>query len=178
MALDAGVCVLRRFRADDREALVRLANDRRVWRNLTDQFPHPFSEQDADNWLLRCAEEGRPTRNFAIEVDGELVGAIGLDLLEGEKAGVGNVGYWIAPAFWNQGIATDALRTMTRYAFSSFSLRRLQASVFGWNSASRRVLEKCGYELEGRLRGAISKEGDVTDELWYGMLNPEIHRRP
>jgi RimJ/RimL family protein N-acetyltransferase len=125
---------------------------------------------NADEWIGLCVNEGEPTRNFAIEVDGHLVGAIGLDLLDGEKTGVGNVGYWIAAAFWNRGIATEALRALIEYAVGAFSIRRLQASVFGWNPASGRVLEKCGFRLEGRFSNSIIKGGEVTDELVYGLV--------
>lgn len=160
---------LRPFSPTDRARLAELANDRRIWRNLTDRFPHPYGLDDADDWIELCAAE-EPTRNFAIEVDGQLVGAVGLDLLDGEKAGVGNVGYWIAAGFWNRGIATEALRALIEYAVVAFSVRRLQASVFGWNAASCRVLEKCGFRLEGRFPSAIVKGGDVTDELVYGLV--------
>jgi RimJ/RimL family protein N-acetyltransferase len=173
MELDAGMCRLRPFVPADRERLAEVADDQRIWRNLTDRFPHPYNLQHADEWIELCAQEGEPTRNFAIDLDGVLVGAISLDLFEGEKEHVGNVGYWIAADFWNRGIATHALRVLTRYAFDAFPLRRLQATVFGWNPASGRVLEKCGYRLEGRLHGAIIKADEITDELWYGLMKPD-----
>ncbi len=161
---------LRPFASGDRASLAELANEERIWRNLTDLFPNPYGLDNADEWIERCVQEGEPTRNFAIEVDGRLVGAIGLDLLDGEKAGVGNVGYWVGVDFWNRGIATEALRALVEYVVASFPIRRLQATVFGWNPASGRVLEKCGFILEGRFPNAIVKGGDVTDELVYGLV--------
>lgn len=161
---------LRPFSPADREDLAELANDLRIWRNLTDQFPHPYGPSEADEWIELCANEGEQTRNFAIEVDGHLVGSIGFDLLDGERTGTCNVGYWIAIDFWNQGIATEALRALIAYAVDAFAVRRLQATVFGWNPASGRVLEKCGFRLEGRLANAIIKRGDITDELIYGLV--------
>ncbi len=173
MELDAGDCRLRPFSVADREGLAEVANDRRIWRNLTDRFPHPYTLQDADEWIRLCAREGEPPRSLAIDLDGRLVGGIGLELLGGQKAQVANIGYWVAPQWWNRGIATEALRAMTRYAFETFALRRLQATVFGWNPASSRVLEKCGYRFEGRLRRAIVKAGEITDELCYGLLRED-----
>lgn len=167
---------LRPFSPADRVRLAELANDRRIWRNLTDRFPHPYGLDSADEWIQFCVDEGEPTRNFAIEIDGRLVGAIGLDLLDGEKIGIGNVGYWIAVDFWNRGIATYALRALVDYTVHTFPIRRLQASVFGWNPASGRVLEKCGFRLEGRLSSGILKCGEVTDELIYGLVPIEPHR--
>lgn len=178
MELDAGKCRLRPFSPDDRERLAAIANDRRIWVNLTSRFPHPYTLGDADQWISLCAEEGERTRNFAIEYEGQLVGGIGLDLHDGEKEGVGNVGYWLAPQFWNRGIATQALMALTAYAFEVFPLHRLQASIFAWNPGSARVVEKCGYRLEGRLRDAIVKDGAVTDELWFGLTRADLHQAP
>ena len=173
MELTAGIYRLRPFAPSDRERLAEAANDKRIWRNLTNLFPHPYSLQDADEWIELCAQHGEPTRNFVIALDGDLVGSIGLNLLEGEKAHMANIGYWIAAEYWGRGIATQALRAFTSYAFDAFPVSRLQTTVFGWNPASARVLEKCGYQLEGRRRGAIRKGDETTDELCYGLLESE-----
>jgi hypothetical protein len=53
-----------------------------------------------------------------------------------------------------------------------------QATVFGWNPASGRVLEKCGFRLEGRLSSGIIKGGDFTDELIYGLVPPRANHEP
>ena len=173
MEVDAGACALRPWWSSDREVLARAADDREIWRNLTDRFPHPYTLTDADEWIARCLLEGQPHRNLAIVVDSRAVGGIGLELLSQEKRHVANLGYWLARSVWNQGIGTAALLKFTEYAFAAFDVERLQASVFSWNPASARVLEKCGYLLEGRLRGAVVKGGGVTDELVYGLLRAE-----
>ena len=174
MELEAGVCVLRPWATSDRDALARAADDREVWRNLTDRFPHPYSLRDADEWIARCLLEGRPHRNFAIVVDHQAVGGIGLELPGQEKRQMANLGYWLARSVWNMGIGTAALLKFTEYAFAGFDVERLQASVFAWNPASARILEKCGYVLEGRLRRAVVKGDEVTDELVYGLLRAEL----
>jgi [ribosomal protein S5]-alanine N-acetyltransferase len=177
MELDAGASVLRPWRAGDREALAQAANDYEVWRNLTDRFPHPYTVEEADEWIARCLLEDQPPRNFAIVLANQAVGGIGLELPGDEKRHMANLGYWLARRLWNQGIATAALRSFTNYAFEVFDLQRLQASVFAWNPASARVLEKCGYHLEGRMRDAVLKGGAVTDELVYGLLRSESPSR-
>lgn len=173
MQLDAGSCLLRPWRPGDREQLAEIANDRRISRNMTDMFPHPYTPADADEWIGRCAAE-EPPLNFAIVVGHVVVGGIGAHRLEGEQQGTINVGYWLAPSLWGQGIATDALRHFVDYLFDTFPARRLYATVFGWNPASARVLEKGGFTLEGRLREAIVKDDDVTDLQFYGLLRREL----
>jgi ribosomal-protein-alanine N-acetyltransferase len=177
MEFDAGASLLRPWRVDDREALAQAANDYEVWRNLTDRFPHPYTVEEADEWIARCLEE-QPPRNFAVVLANQAVGGIGLELLGDEKRHVGNLGYWLIRRLWNQGIATAALSSFTDYAFEAFNLHRLQASVFAWNPASARVLEKCGYRFEGRIRDAVLKDGAMTDELIYGLLRSESPSRP
>jgi ribosomal-protein-alanine N-acetyltransferase len=68
------------------------------------------------------------------------------------------------------GFATAAVKAVTEYAFATFDLRRLQATVFEWNPASARVLEKAGYTFEGRQRGSIVKDGRIGDALMYARL--------
>jgi RimJ/RimL family protein N-acetyltransferase len=67
-------------------------------------------------------------------------------------------------------VATAAAKAICDYAFGTFGLDRLQATVFGWNPASARVLEKIGFQLEGRHRQAVLKDGERTDLLIYGLL--------
>ncbi len=174
MELTTRSCVLRPWEWDDAADIVAAANHREVARNLTDVFPHPYTLQDAEDWLALCLGQKDPPFNFAIVVDGRAVGGIGLHMLEGAYGHVANVGYWLAPKMWGRGIATDALGVYVRYAFDTLEVERLQSSVFGWNPASARVLEKCGFRLEGRRRGAVRKFGEVTDELLYGLLRSDL----
>lgn len=174
MELAAGPVVLRPFVSEDRQPLAEIANDRLIWRNLVDRFPHPYTLNDADEWIGRNVATGFPTRNFVIELDGRMVGVAGVESLDGEKRHVADIGYWLTPSAWNRGIATAALQTLTAYAFEALNVGRLQASVFAWNPASGRVLEKCGYVLEGRFRNGVWKDGELVDELWYGLTNPDF----
>ncbi len=159
--------VLRPWRPADKEALVRYANNRSVWANLRDRFPHPYTAADADAWLEFCAgETGKPAK-LAIELSGEAVGGVGVELLGDVTRITGEVGYWLGEPFWGKGIATATLKRFTEYVFANFPLERLQAMVFDWNTASARVLEKAGYELEARLRRDIIKDGRIGDTLIY-----------
>ncbi len=173
MELDAGLCRLRPFGPADHAGLVLIANDPHVWRNLTDRFPHPYTDADATAWIAACRAEEGPTRNFAVEVDRQIAGGAGLELPGGERTGKAEVGYWLGRLYWGRGVATAAVRALTAYAFETFDLVRLDASVFGWNPASARVLEKVGFQLEGRLPQAVMKDGDRTDLLQYRLLRAD-----
>lgn len=163
---------LRRWRWGDEAALVRHADDRAVWLNVRDAFPSPYRHRDARDWLRQVTHLD-PLTNFAIEVDGEAAGAIGLELRADVYSGTAEIGYWLGRAFWGRGIGTEAVKAVTGYGFTELGLRRIYAEVFGWNAASARVLEKVGYLLEGRAVGAIVKAGDITDGLRYAMLGTQ-----
>jgi RimJ/RimL family protein N-acetyltransferase len=161
---------LRRWRTADIEALVRHANNWNVWINLKDRFPHPYTDADARAWIAHCdARTGEPT-TFAIDWRGEAIGGLGLEPHTDVHRLTATVGYWLGEPFWGRGFATQALRALTAYAFSTFDLHRLEATVFDWNLASARVLEKAGYSLEGRLRRSIIKDGRMADSLLYARL--------
>ncbi|MFA5027392.1 MAG: GNAT family protein [Candidatus Methylomirabilota bacterium] len=164
-------CVVRSYRPEDAAALVRHGDDRRVWRNLRDRFPHPYSHADAVSWI-RQATSDRPEVHFAVALDGQAVGGIGLELQSDIHRRSAEIGYWLGASCWGRGIATEAVRAVTAYGFSRFELCRIYALVFEWNPASGRVLEKAGYSLEGRLRRAVVKEGQVLDAFLYAVVAP------
>ena len=161
--------LLRPWRRTDAESLARHANDRDVWRNMRDRFPHPYTLKDAKEWLAFVATVPSGT-NFAIEVDGEAVGGISFEPLADVFRIGAELGYWLGQAHWGKGITTDAVRAVTEHLFAHFGFVRVQASVFSWNPASGRVLEKAGYVLEATNRRAMIKEGEVGDRLLYVRL--------
>ncbi|MGH7933225.1 MAG: GNAT family N-acetyltransferase [Candidatus Binataceae bacterium] len=171
MASIADTIVLRGWQRGDIDSLARYANDRAIWINLRDRFPYPYSRADADNWINHCERESVATQ-FAIDLHGEAIGGIGIEILSDVHRLTAEIGYWIGQALWGKGIATRALTEMTRYAFARFPLERLQALVFDLNPASARVLEKAGYILEARQRRAIMKDGRLGDALMYVRLRP------
>jgi RimJ/RimL family protein N-acetyltransferase len=169
MLIELSKSVLRPWQIADAPSLVREANNRRVWENLRDAFPHPYTPDDADRWLA-VANKHDPATNFAIVVEGLAVGGIGVVLKDDVYHRSAEVGYWLGESYWRRGIVSEALQAVSDYAFKTFDLARLYAGVFAWNPASARVLEKAGFTFEGRLKNAITKNGRTTDELIYALI--------
>jgi RimJ/RimL family protein N-acetyltransferase len=173
-ALRGNLSVLRAWHPEDAPSLSQHANNRAVWRNLGDAFPHPYTLDQAEEYIeARRAQDG-PQRIFAIEVDGAAVGGIGFQRGHDVRSRSADFGYWLGETYWGRGIATDAGRLVVAYAFETFPLNRLQAQVKAWNPASARVLEKLGFTLECRLREHVFKDGAFVDELVYGLLRHEF----
>lgn len=159
---------LRPWTLEDLDSLVRNANNHRIAQNMTDQFPYPYSKEKGTDFI-RQAMKSSPTTIFAIEVNGEAAGGIGLHLQQDVLRKNIELGYWLAQPYWNQGIVTQAIRQMVEYGFSTFDVNRIYARPFGFNLASQRALEKAGFKLEARLENTIYKNGSFTDELIYAV---------
>ena len=170
MHLTLRTCDIRSWRSSDLDALVTHANNRNIWINVRDRFPHPYKRRDGQAFLKQTLEQ-QPETAFAIVVNGEAAGGIGFQLQRDVERVSAEIGYWLGESFWGRGIATEALVALTEYAIATHGLTRVYAVPFAWNHASCRVLEKAGYVLEGRLRRSAVKNGTVTDQLQYAF-NP------
>ena len=169
MELADGKIHLRSLRYSDCKHLAVLANNKRIWNNLRDMFPHPYCVEDAEKFIDSVKQQD-PRTTFAIEYDYRFVGVIGIIMQQDVYRKSGEIGYWIGEPFWNKGISTCALKLATEYAFASLGVEKLFAGVFAGNEGSRRVLEKCGYHLEGVLRKAVYKNNRFLDEGRFGKL--------
>ena len=148
--------VLRAPRLEDAKALATLANDRRIAEN-TLRIPHPYSLADAQAFITH-ANAGDDEAVFLIAArSGAIVGACGLATLDSETP---EIGYWLGVPFWGKGYATEAARALIDHAFGDLGLEVLLGGARVSNPASRRVLEKCGFQWTGvglyRIRALAS----------------------
>lgn len=169
MRIDLEGVSLRPVVPADAEPFAALANDRDVWRNMRDAFPHPYTLEHAQQFIARQAVPSE-AKMFVIEVDGVLAGACGVHPLTDVYSRGAEVGYWLGRPFHGRGVMTKALRGLTCFAFDVMRLERLQAGVFEWNQASMRVLEKAGYVREAVLRKSVFKDGQLIDSFLYAKL--------
>ena len=167
--MKCGQCIVRNWARADRVSLLKNANNRNVWRNLGERFPHPYTRSDADRWFSYLDGITDPT-HWAIEVDGHAVGGVGIDPGELEYIKSGRFGYWLGEAYWGCGIMSAVVQETSDYALRHFDLVRLEAPVYEWNPASMRVLEKCGFVREGLLRRSVFKDGEIIDAVMYAKV--------
>ncbi len=170
MKLNCRICIIRSWEEGDEESLVHQANNRQIWLNLRDSFPHPYALSDA-KWWIQHAKNQNPQTDFAIDVSGDAVGGISLVLHDDIERCSAEIGYWLGESFWGQGIMTAALKTLTEYGFKEFNLTRIYALPFSRNAFSVKVLEKAGYVFEGVLRRSAIKDGEIIDQLMYARTD-------
>jgi RimJ/RimL family protein N-acetyltransferase len=135
--------VLRAPRRSDGKAIAALANDRRIAAN-TARIPHPYAIEDAEQFIASVNKrEGEAC--FAVTLDGAPIGVCSVDLREDGP----ELGYWLGVPFWGRGFATEAARALIDHAFGDLEHETLISGARVNNPASRRVLEKCGFQWTG-----------------------------
>lgn len=163
---------LRPWRPEDLDRLVTLADNIRISGRLTDRFPHPYTREAGENFI-EMATSREPVHVLAIELDGEVIGGIGIHPQEDIFRKNAELGYWIGEDYWGRGIMSRAVPKIVDYGFLHFDIDRIFARPFGSNIASRKVLEKCGFVLEARFDKTLFKNGVYEDELVYAIRRPD-----
>ena len=172
MKIDLGHFCIRTYKKKDAKSLAKQANNIKIWRNLQDRFPHPYTYTDAEWWIGEVMKES-PRTNFVIAIDEKVVGGIGFILKKDVYRKTLEIGYWLGEEYWGKGIMTKAVKLMINYGFENFEVIRIEARVFSWNKGSMRVLEKAGFKKEAILKNSFIKQGKVGDEHVYVIFKKD-----
>jgi RimJ/RimL family protein N-acetyltransferase len=176
-ALSDGVVTLRPWGEEgDVEAVTTACNDRAIAEFL-DMIPSPYTERDAREYIDRTREgwAAGTTSNFAVVIDDDAVGSIGVGWLDPDQ-GVAEVGYWVAPEARGNGIGTRALRLVSRWVLDQAGIERLQLRADEENVASKKVAENAGFTREGVLRSSHynPRLGRRVDFVMYSLLPGDL----
>ncbi len=164
---------LKKWNGKDRSELIKICNavDRTY---LSNRLPYPYTEKDAEWWLnIVEATEGINGVFRAVTVDGQIIGNISIEQKEDVYCKDAEIGYMLNTDRWSQGIMTEAVKEICKIAFSELDILRVTGLVYGANTASRKVLEKNGFSLEGTMKNAIIKNEKIYDLCIYGKLKEE-----
>lgn len=160
--------LLRPWTMKDLNNLVKHANNPGIARNMTNGFPYPYTRADGIKFI-QFATQDDPVHIFAIDLNGEAVGGIGVHPQSDIHCKNAELGYWLSEEHWGKSIMSAAIPLMVKFAFETYDITRLFARPFGRNLASQRILEKAGFTLEARLEKTIYKNGLFEDELIYAI---------
>jgi ribosomal-protein-alanine N-acetyltransferase len=164
--LEDGDVVLRPFVDADVPAIVAACQDPEIPRRTS--VPSPYTEEDARSFLA-----GSPNvHSFAVvDADDELLGCVGYQLLNHSRA---TLGYWVVRQARGRGVATRALRLLSRWALLAHGLARVQLIVEPDNVASIRVAENAGFRREALLRSYIELKGRRRDVYLYALVVEDV----
>lgn len=178
---------VRPFRASDAEFVAKHCNDRAMWLNGPDVVPSPFTLVDGVEYIKRASDiskwmqsgaswagPARPTM-YAIALNDVAIGSVEFWVGEDVRSRCANLGYWVGREHWGQGIATEALAAFAEWIWETFpKIARLDAEVYGFNTGSKKVLRKVGFELLTTLKHAVWKDGKLADLDIWGMVRPGL----
>ncbi|NCD69316.1 GNAT family N-acetyltransferase [Mucilaginibacter agri] len=168
MLIEGSKFTIRTWKKTDMAALQKHADNRNVSGFLLDRFPHPYTLADAGAFINSKLSQN-PVVNFAIEINGEVAGGIGLEFRQDVYRKTPLIGYWLSEQHWGQGIMPEAVQLITNYAFEQLDVICILAFVLSRNPKSMRVLEKAGFEQQGIIKQSVIKDGVVMDEHVYGI---------
>lgn len=173
--LTDGSLRLRPWRLEDVPRVAEICRDPEISRWT--RVPSPYTEEHARSWIeqtIRDWDRREGESAFAVTDGGEVVGAIGLRLFEDEYTARGSIGYWVAADARGRGVATDALRIVSRWALRQLGLPRVELVTDPENRASQRVAEKAGFRQEGLLRGYVRMRDGQRDCVMFSLLATEL----
>ena len=163
---------LRPWRKQDAAALAVIANNPNIANNVSAPIPSPYTMKDAMEWIGHISQQ-KPMQNFAILVDGLVVGNMGAVLKEEMSKQIVEIGYFVAEPHWGKGIASKALSVFLSYVEQTFHPTSIFATVFEQNKASTAVLSKNGFQLSSIKPKTAIKNGLVMDEqVWVKLIKP------
>jgi ribosomal-protein-alanine N-acetyltransferase len=164
---------LRPLHVADAPRLALLAGDYDV-ASMTGSIPHPYSEQMAAEWIA-SAQKGEEGVVFAISHTGVLIGCTGYRAKAKDHA---EMGYWLGKPFWGQGFATEAVEAVIRHAFEADGFDYLIAGHFSDNPASKRIIEKLGFEPLGTETRECAARGGEASCITYRLDRAAASRLP
>lgn len=160
--------VLRTWHIDDLETLVSIANNANIAKYMADVFPYPYTHEKGKSFI-EFATSNSSASIFAITIDNKPVGSIGLHLQSDILRKNAEIGYWLSEEHWGKGIISNAIQQIVPYGFENLDIVRIFARIYGTNIPSQKVVEKCGFKLEGRFEKTIFKNNEFLDELIYSI---------
>ncbi len=163
--------ILRKWKLCDAEDVALFANNKKIADNLRDAFPNPYTLKNAQEFINACLCADESEKIFrAIEIDGKAAGSIGVFKGGDIYRKSAELGYWLAEPYWGKGIMSAAVVRICAEAFEKLDIVRIFAEPFAVNAASRKVLEKAGFVLEGVMKNAAIKNGEIIDYCMYALL--------
>lgn len=155
----------------DAGKLAKLLNNKNILDNMRDGLPYPYTTKDAEDYITAMLSADKTkTFAFAITVNDQVVGSIGVFRCENIHFRTAEMGYYIGEPYWGKGLGTSAVKQVCSYIFRHTDIVRIFAEPFACNTASCRVLEKAGFQLEGVLRSNAVKNGEILDMKLYARV--------
>ncbi|MBW2979183.1 N-acetyltransferase [Candidatus Woesearchaeota archaeon] len=169
---------LRKLKLSDASDIYKNLQDREMVK-WTLNIPWPYKRKDAIKFIRKTHYEMKKksgyTFGIVLKEINKVIGVVSLIHIN-QKDKNAELGYWLGKKYWGKGLMTEAVKLMLKFAFEKLKLHRVYAGVFEENIASRRVLEKTGFKLEGVMRECRYKYNQWHNELRFSILKQEYNQ--
>ncbi|UJR13926.1 hypothetical protein I4U23_000931 [Adineta vaga] len=157
---------------DDIPSLVKYLNNPNIYAN-TLRVPYPYTTDDGEAFVQMIKTTSSANNRFftiRFEENDELIGMCGIHGSDTNNR-ISEIGYWLGEPYWRRGIASAVITKVLEIAKIQYkNLVRIEAQIYAWNTASRRLIEKCGFTYEGLLRKRVHKNGEDIDIVMYAHI--------
>lgn len=175
--LETSRLLLRAISAGDAEHIQQALNDTKVSEQLS-YTPHPYTIEMAETWV-KNVNFGMDRGNCCYwticeKSTNSFVGSVGLSLFPDQDNA--ELHYWLASPFWGKGYCTESCKRVISYVFEELKAYRLQVTHRKNNDASKSVIAKCGFIMEGELRGSLKRFGKYENVIYYGLIRDEYFK--
>lgn len=174
--------VLRQMTDDDLAAVHAIFGDAESCRYFTVQNCEPYATPEETkanvlDWAAWAFAQGKGLRwGLTLVADGLLIGTAGINWWDRDNH-CAEIGYDLNRQYWGQGLMTEAVHAILRWGFAHMALHRIEADTTEGNFGSMRVLEKCGFVLEGTARERHFAQNRYWHNLRYGLLRRDYEAR-
>lgn len=162
-------CIIRPLNFSDAESLAFLANNKKIWDNVSDDFPHPYTLEHALEFI-KAVSKIWPPLHFTIEFEQKAIGVISIEQRKGMHKVKAEIGYWIGEEYWGKGISTDAIKLILYYGFNYLQLSKIEARTFAFNKASEKALLKAGFKKICIFEQDALKNNQLIDLNYFVFL--------
>lgn len=172
LKLKTSNCILRAWKLEDAPAITSLFNQKDIFDSLQTEEDFSLSLEWTQSLIKRAKVTPSPA-SFSIFENDQFIGSIFLKSGSGIYRYSAKLYFGLFDPYWNKGITSDAIRCITTYALQKLKVKRVYSTPFSSNPAACRVLEKAGFQYEGRLKCSAYKEGQFVDQLIYSRTSFE-----
>jgi RimJ/RimL family protein N-acetyltransferase len=165
-------CLIRALNFDDVKSISELADNKKIWDNVSDEFPHPYTDIHGLEFV-KAVSKISPPLHFAIEFENQAIGVISIEPRKGMHRIKAEIGYWIGEPFWGKGISTDAIKLILHYGFNYLNLEKIEARTFEYNKASEKALLNAGFRNICIFHNDALKNNRLIDINYLAILKEE-----
>ena len=166
---------LRSLTKEDSGRIAKYGNNRKIWKNLTNVFPSPYTKQKALKRIKKIKNK-KDLISLGVIYQEELVGEVIASFREDVDSKKVFIACWIGEPYWDLDLESEAIGIFSKFLLKNFPIKKVQARVFSWDIVSMKALKKNGFKLEGTIRSGIYKNGKYCDEQIYGVFKKELNQ--